>query len=450
MRYSFSTALLYIFFLFINLLVSHTIASYYINDIDAHPLNHYFWFIGVYGFFFLIFGLFGNRVSSSTESLKVIKANVVALIALFSILFISKQSEEYSRFIVISYFLLNLLLPIYIHILKRKLLRYPWLQEDILIICDNGGLGKINAWFVEEETFGFNIKETILIKSSVDISNVISSIEDHQSYYAVIVAIESVSMDDTFEWLETLQQKFNRLIVLPKLSKVPLINAEIIGSITQKGVAFSLKNNLLHPLDRSIKNSFDFVLSLIITIAILPILIIIYLIVLITSRSNPIFIHSRIGKGGKEFNIYKFRTMRVDASEALNRLLQSDKSAKEEWEREHKLKNDPRITPIGDFLRKTSLDELPQLFNVLKGEMSLVGPRPIVKEEIAKYGEYFHYFSEVHPGITGLWQVSGRNDINYDDRVQLDVWYVRNWSIDLDIVILIKTIDTVIRRKGSY
>ena len=142
--------------------------------------------------------------------------------------------------------------------------------------------------------------------------------------------------------------------------------------------------------------------------------------------------------------------MHLDAQQRLFTLLATSKESKKEWQKDFKLKNDPRITKIGHFLRKTSLDELPQLINVLRGEMSLVGPRPIVYEEVKKYGEYFEYFTTVKPGITGLWQVSGRNDIEYDERVQLDVWYVRNWCIELDIQILMKTFLVVLGRKGSY
>ncbi len=450
MRYFVTMASLYLFFLFINLLIAHTLSSYFISDIAAHPLSHYSWFVGIYALLFFVFGLFGNRMASSTQSLNIIKADTVALITLFSILFISKQGEEYSRFIVISYFMLNLLLPLPIYFIKQRLLKYPWLQEQILVICDTEGLKKVHAWFNEKETFGFVIKETIILEKHTDIPRELEMISNHQSFYAVVVAIESATMDETFQWLETLQRTFSRLLILPKLSKVPLINAEIIGSITQKGVAFSIKNNLLHPLDKFIKNGFDFMLALLITIILLPILLVIYLMIILLSSGNPIFTQMRIGRGGKPFAIYKFRTMRTDADEALAKLLAKDEEAKREWEQEHKLKNDPRITSIGDFLRKTSLDELPQLYNVLRGEMSLVGPRPIVKEEIEKYGEYFHYFSAVNPGITGLWQVSGRNDIDYSERVQLDVWYVRNWSIDLDIMILIKTVDAVIHKRGSY
>jgi undecaprenyl-phosphate galactose phosphotransferase len=142
--------------------------------------------------------------------------------------------------------------------------------------------------------------------------------------------------------------------------------------------------------------------------------------------------------------------MHQDSESILDSYLQKNPDEIRYYEKYHKYKNDPRITKIGNFLRKTSLDELPQLLNIIKGEMSLVGPRPIVRDEIKKYGEYFTYFKAVKPGITGLWQISGRNDVDYAERVQLDTWYVRNWSIEQDLIILMKTIVTVLLKKGSY
>jgi undecaprenyl-phosphate galactose phosphotransferase len=138
------------------------------------------------------------------------------------------------------------------------------------------------------------------------------------------------------------------------------------------------------------------------------------------------------------------------ADRILKEMLESDEKAKNEWRQNFKLKNDPRITKIGRFLRKTSIDELPQLWNVLKGEMSLVGPRPIVEEEIERYGDQAHYYLEARPGMTGLWQISGRNDMDYEQRVNLDSWYTRNWSLWYDIVILMKTIPELFNSKGAY
>lgn len=139
-----------------------------------------------------------------------------------------------------------------------------------------------------------------------------------------------------------------------------------------------------------------------------------------------------------------------NADQVLSVHLESNPALREEWLRDHKLKNDPRVTLVGRFLRKTSLDELPQLWNVLRGEMSLVGPRPIVSAEVAKYGEYFDDYQAVRPGITGLWQVSGRNNTTYEERVKYDEYYVRNWSIWLDLYILCKTVKTVLLGEGAY
>jgi undecaprenyl-phosphate galactose phosphotransferase len=142
--------------------------------------------------------------------------------------------------------------------------------------------------------------------------------------------------------------------------------------------------------------------------------------------------------------------MVMNSQEVLQKLLDSDPAAREEWDRDFKLKNDPRITSVGRFIRKTSLDELPQLFNVLKGQMSLVGPRPIISEELPRYDENVDYYLMAKPGMTGLWQVSGRNDVDYDTRVYFDSWYVKNWSLWNDIAILFKTVKVVLHRDGAY
>jgi len=163
-----------------------------------------------------------------------------------------------------------------------------------------------------------------------------------------------------------------------------------------------------------------------------------------------VFSHTRVGRDRALFQCHKFRTMYVDADQRLADLLSRDEDAKREWETHFKLKNDPRITSLGSFLRKSSLDELPQLFNVLKGDMSLVGPRPVVEEELKLYGEYASDYLSARPGITGLWQVSGRNDLDYNERVTLDVTYVRQWTNWLDLRILMKTVLVVFTHRGAY
>jgi exopolysaccharide production protein ExoY len=168
------------------------------------------------------------------------------------------------------------------------------------------------------------------------------------------------------------------------------------------------------------------------------------------SGGSPLYRHRRVGQYGEFFDCLKFRTMVDNADHVLQKLLNSDRQATEEWLRDHKLRDDPRITRLGRFLRKTSLDELPQLWNVLRGEMSLVGPRPVVRDELGRYGRKISTFLSVRPGITGLWQISGRNDIDYRRRVALDVCYVRSRSLTLDLYILFRTLPAVVKSSGAY
>lgn len=168
-------------------------------------------------------------------------------------------------------------------------------------------------------------------------------------------------------------------------------------------------------------------------------------------RSGPvIFRHTRVGKADRRFQVLKFRTMRVDADSVLMNHLSSNPAAAAEWARDHKLKDDPRITRLGHFLRKSSLDELPQIFNVLAGDMSIVGPRPIVEAEIPRYGRFFKAYCFVRPGITGVWQVSGRNDVSYRRRVAMDALYARRKNVILDLRLMAATVPAVLTRRGSY
>lgn len=192
----------------------------------------------------------------------------------------------------------------------------------------------------------------------------------------------------------------------------------------------------------------DVVLALALLFFAMPLMMLIAALVSIASPGPTLFVHRRLGRHGREFGCLKFRTMVVDAEDRLNALLESDPHARQEWAREHKLRYDPRTTPIGRVLRTLSLDELPQLFNVLRGEMSVVGPRPIVQAERMRYGRYFDHYCRVRPGLTGLWQVSGRNSLSYRRRVALDVRYARRRTLALDLWILLRTVSCVLRPNG--
>lgn len=195
-----------------------------------------------------------------------------------------------------------------------------------------------------------------------------------------------------------------------------------------------------------LKRMFDFISSLIGLIIFLPILIIIAVAIKLDAKGPIVFGHIRIGKNGQEIKVYKFRSMVQNAQEVFNNFTPEQKA---EFNKNFKLENDPRITRVGSFLRKTSLDELPQLWNIIKGDMSVVGPRPIVKKEIIKYGDSFRKVFSVKPGLTGYWQANGRSDTTYDERVDMDLYYVNNRSLGLDFKILIQTFVSVIKKEGA-
>ena len=270
--------------------------------------------------------------------------------------------------------------------------------------------------------------------------------EKKHVFWAVVVPPEdrSASISSLIaDYLFTIPQ----VHVLSELTGLPdHWNPQQLDGLT----GIHLQQNLMLPLPRLTKRCMDFVAAILAGILLLPLLFYLAVAVKMSSRGPIVFGHTRIGRNGRRFKALKFRTMFQDSNLVLEEYLEANPDAMEEWQRDHKLRFDPRITRIGRFLRKTSLDELPQLWNVIWGDMSLVGPRPIVDAEIAKYGPHYGFYTMVKPGITGLWQVSGRNNTTYDERVQLDAYYVRNWSPWMDVVLLFKTIRIVLFAKGAY
>jgi Undecaprenyl-phosphate galactose phosphotransferase WbaP len=217
-------------------------------------------------------------------------------------------------------------------------------------------------------------------------------------------------------------------------------------------------NSLIAPriLNRNLvpKHSLARVLDISFILFAAPYILVVFLVIMILivlDSEGPIFYRqSRIGRYGRKFYVYKFRTMVQNADQVLHMYLENSPELRAEWLATHKLKNDPRVTRVGTILRKLSLDELPQLWNILNGEMSLIGPRPIVEQEIEKYGKCFDLYVQVRPGLTGLWQVSGRSDTSYERRVELDEYYILNRSLKLDLQIILKTIGVVLGGKGAY
>ena len=240
---------------------------------------------------------------------------------------------------------------------------------------------------------------------------------------------------------------FTHIVYLPTDRTFPIFGARVVSFGGIGGLEMVNQGRMRAKMFQ--KSAMDRLFALVAFVAFLPAFAIIPLVVKITSRGPVFYRHRRLGRNGREFRIWKFRSMYVDADERLRTILASDPAAAGEWESSFKLKRDPRVTPFGRFLRKTSLDELPQLFNVFAGEMALIGPRPIVDKEVARYGGAYSVFSSVKPGITGLWQVSGRSDTDYARRVDLDKYYVLNWSPWLDLWILLRTVYAVVLMRGA-
>ncbi|WP_294429728.1 undecaprenyl-phosphate galactose phosphotransferase WbaP [uncultured Treponema sp.] len=270
---------------------------------------------------------------------------------------------------------------------------------------------------------------------------------------------------DTFEFIKSLGIKvailcdydrdttyinsyYRYTIQIPKINDVSTISTNVrdFGGI----LGFSSTHNLTKPISLFWKRVIDLFLLLISSPLTLPLVLFVSLAIKISSPGPVFYGHKRIGKNGKEFKCWKFRSMVIDADKQLEKILAENPQMREEWEKDRKFTNDPRVTKIGKILRKTSIDEIPQFFNVLTGEMSFIGPRPVTQPELKKYGNKSDFILSVQPGLSGMWQISGRSDTGYEERVTLDSYYIQNWSVWLDIWIIIKTLYVVVRGKGAY
>lgn len=455
----FFLVLLVVDFIFITAI--HHLASIIRENINhglpefrRYTFDKFFWINLLVILVFTYEKIYFQRFDFWKELQKILVSLLYAYVIVMTMLSLSKMIDAYSRtYITLFFLLMAIFFPLYRKYIKSFLFKISYFRKDIIIVRDKDSIEEITHWQQPGNYYGFEVKDVILVDNK-NINEQLRYIEKEskeKEYYACVISLNSLDNSKLFYVIDYIQHNISKVFVVPnKKLRVPLYNAEIFNTLNAKGATLFVKNNLLNRFDRFIKSLFDYFVSLFLILLTLPFLVSLWVLVFVSSGGKPLFKHRRIGQDGRSFNVYKFRTMKKDADKILAELLRSNSKVKEEWEKEFKLKDDPRITRIGKFLRKTSLDELPQIINVLQGKMSLVGPRPIVKEEIEKYGDYFDYFTAVKPGITGLWQVSGRNDISYDDRVAIDVWYTRNWSIGLDILILIKTFSVVISKKGSY
>ena len=320
---------------------------------------------------------------------------------------------------------------------------------DTLVVADPADLDAATAAIRSDPALGYKVVGTIRPDTA-------AALQDHElqrlvterGFDFVVAAVGGARPDQECAVIGALRRGGVALGLVPVLPGVPVAGFRQHYFLGHDLAMLVGKSNLTAPLNRLLKSVFDQVAAGVLVTLFAPLLVTLAILVR-RDGGSALFRHHRVGAGGRMFPCLKFRTMVVDADQQLRRVLEADPRAAAEWQADQKLSDDPRITKIGLFLRRSSLDELPQLFNVLRGEMSLVGPRPIVSAEVERYGGDIDYYYEAKPGITGLWQVSGRNDTGYARRVKLDVWYVRNWALWHDIAILFKTIPAVFLRRGA-
>ena len=347
--------------------------------------------------------------------------------------------------------LATVLLPVGREVARRCFAKRSWWGVPVVIYSKGDTAKVITDRMLKRPDFGY--------KPAV----IITDLKKHKSEYKGIpIFNRSPELLDTIKELkikvavicdydtnfEEIMSYYRYTIRVPKQQTINTLSLHMIdfGGI----MAFSSTHNLTKKMSLAIKRCIDLLLLLLITPFAIPLFIIIAILIKCDSKGPVFYAHSRVGKNGAPLKLWKFRSMVIDADEQLKHILATDPVRAAEWEKDRKFVDDPRVTKIGKFLRKTSLDELPQLFNILIGEMSFVGPRPVTKPELKKYGKFANYIFSVKPGLSGMWQISGRSDTGYEERVMLDTYYIQNWSIWLDIWIVIKTIWVVIKHKGAY
>jgi undecaprenyl-phosphate galactose phosphotransferase len=267
----------------------------------------------------------------------------------------------------------------------------------------------------------------------------------------IIVALPSLRAAELTRIVSEVQRYVSKVMIVPEMKGIALLNTELCALFMEQLFLIRIRNNLKSLYAGLIKRMFDCVIAGIGFLIISPVLAGLCLAVKLTSKGPVFFVQYRPGRNRKLIPVYKFRTMYIDSDQRLNQALANDPVLQKEWTVYRKLKTrDPRVTPIGRFLRKWSMDELPQIFNVLKGEMSLVGPRPYMVNEMDKLEDAGDVILMAKPGLCGLWQASGRNNLSFEDRVELETWYVLNWSIWLDIILMFKTARAVFVAEGAY
>lgn len=454
------------FSLFLLLYLSFQLRSYLFPLIIPNlpeflpPLKKYLWIVGIHLALLFYEGAYTKRFTFWDEVRMLWKATLLSLLFVLFVLFALKQAEFYSRLVIFTWFFLTaIIFPIIRINIKKLLFKLGLGKAKILII----GAGEKGISFLrilkDEPNLGYEVAgflDSTVESDQIEGYRVFRYVDSVERYIknadisALAITVSEKNGKEISEIILKTRASLDAILYVPDLKEIPVTMLDLRYFFKEDIFAFEIKNSLANPLKYFLKRTFDYTITLLFLPFALFLILFFSALIKITSPGPAIFSQERVGKNGKPFKCYKLRTMYVDAEKRLKEILKNDPAKKEEWERNWKLKEDPRVTPLGKFLRQSSLDELPQIFNVLKGEMSLIGPRPYLPREIPYLGEESYIIHNLPPGITGLWQVSGRSNTSFNERIALDSWYVRNWSLWLDIVILLKTIKVVLKKEGAF
>jgi Undecaprenyl-phosphate galactose phosphotransferase WbaP len=408
-----------------------------------------------------LLGLYPGYGLDSVERLRRHVYSVCATVAILAVLAVGFQiGDLLSRLMLLLTFLgLLFIAPFAQYLIRRELKRLRlWGRPVIVLGYANTGAQSVDLlereWGLGYKPVSlFNIQLTSAgeeVRPTAYIDTLAQAMDEgrRRKIDTCIFAMPYTRREQLADLVRTASDDFEHIIVLPNLRGVT--NSAVVARDLSGTLALEVKQNLLNPWAKRLKRALDLFGAVVGGFFICPLLLTIAVLIKLDSPGPVLFGHRRLGARDKHFLCWKFRTMYVDAERMLNECLQEHPSLQAEWETNHKLRDDPRVTRIGRFLRKTSLDELPQLWNVLRGEMSLAGPRPIVDAEVSKYDKDYELYRRIRPGMSGFWQVGGRSDIDYRTRVAMDAYYVRNWSVWLDIIILTRTVKVVLFDHGAY
>ncbi len=405
--------------------------------------------------------LYTKRHSFWEEARYLVKSSTLSFALITVAVFVTKQYFPFSRAIILMAWLLSLIvLPLLRYLIKIILLHLSFWKKRVIIIGTTTSTSSLIEAIRQNKTMGYEIVGCLTDQkakigqfiSDVPILGHYEQIEDWKKrtgFEDIIVTLPYIPRDKLISLLKRWEAISDKIRYIPQTGDLVTTGIEIenVGKV----LSLVVRKNLHKPWNILIKTVFEFILSVILIILLIPVFLVIAVAIRLDSRGPIFFTQERCGKRGKVIKVVKFRSMHPDADRRLEEYLCENPDAQKEWLQYKKLKSgDPRVTRVGKFLRKYSLDELPQLLNVLTGDMSIVGPRPYIQEELEEVRHDKSLLFRVRPGITGLWQTSGRSLVPFSERLNLDEYYIRNWSLWLDIIILIKTIKVAASGQGAF